>query len=167
VYSVLLDRREAGQGKDALVAFYYPDIIQNNDDAHFGAPMEGRSQQSRKYRYGFNGMEMEDEVYGKGNSYTAAFWQYDSRLALRWNTDPKPHPSLGYYHTFGGNPIWQYDGGGDTPSVANRMGGLLKLTFGLTEAFAGATMTATGVGGAPGVVVFFTVQMFPPLELCR
>jgi hypothetical protein len=155
VLSVISDRREAGQCNDTLVAFYYPDIIQNNDYYPFGAPMEGRSQQNRKYRYGFNGQEKDNEVYGEGNSYTAEFWQYDSRLALRWNTDPKPHPSLSYYHTFGGNPIWQYDGGGDTPSVANRnrMGGLLKLTFGLTEAFAGATITATGVGAVPGVVV--------------
>jgi len=30
------------------------------------------------YRYGFNGMEKDDEVSGNGNSYTAEFWEYDA-----------------------------------------------------------------------------------------
>jgi hypothetical protein len=36
VFSVLLDRRAAGHGKDTLVAFYYPDMIQNKEDDLFG-----------------------------------------------------------------------------------------------------------------------------------
>src|SRR5690606_18721571 len=40
------------------------------------------------YKYGFNGQEKDNEVYGDGNSYTAEFWQYDPRLGRRWNVDP-------------------------------------------------------------------------------
>ncbi len=68
---------------------------------------------SRGYRYGFNGMEKDDEVSGKGNSYTAEFWQYDSRLGRRWNIDPvvKHHESP--YAAFANNPIYWKDPNGD------------------------------------------------------
>ena len=33
--------------------------------------------------YGFNGQEKDDEVAGEGNSYTAMYWQYDSRIGRR------------------------------------------------------------------------------------
>ena len=52
------------------------------------------------YRYGFNGQERDDQVSGKGNSYTAEFWQYDSRLGRRWNLDPKPNISISPYAAF-------------------------------------------------------------------
>jgi RHS repeat-associated protein len=43
---------------------------------------------SDSYRYGFNGMERDDEVKGEGNSYTTPFRQYDPRLR-RWKSlDP-------------------------------------------------------------------------------
>jgi hypothetical protein len=67
------------------------------------------------YTYGMNGMEQDNEVSGKGNSYTAPFWQYDSRLGRRWNVDPvvKHHESP--YATFANNPIWFVDpSGADT-----------------------------------------------------
>lgn len=67
------------------------------------------------YRYGFNSQERDDEIYGKGNSYTAEYWQYDARLGRRWNMDPvvKPHESP--YATFANNAIWFVDpSGADT-----------------------------------------------------
>lgn len=61
------------------------------------------------YRYGFNGMERDDEVSGAGNSYTAQFWQFDARLGKRWNIDPilKSHESP--YASFANNPIMFVD----------------------------------------------------------
>ena len=38
---------------------------------------------SNSYRYGFNGMEKDDEVKGSGNSYDFGARMYDSRLG-RW-----------------------------------------------------------------------------------
>jgi len=49
-----------------------------------------------------------------GSSYTAEFWQYDSRLARRWNQDPKPNTSISNYATFANNPIIFNDPLGDT-----------------------------------------------------
>ena len=59
-------------------------------------------------------MEKDDEVKGEGNSYTAEFWQYSSRLAVRWNLDPKPNPAISPYAVFAGNPIFYSDPKGDT-----------------------------------------------------
>jgi RHS repeat-associated protein len=80
--------------------------------------MPGRNASTGDYRYGFQGQEKDDEVAGAGNSYTAEFWQYDSRLGRRWNVDPivKEHESS--YASFANNPIWFRDPlGSDT--IAN------------------------------------------------
>jgi RHS repeat-associated protein len=59
------------------------------------------------YRFHFNGQEADNEVAGSGNSYTAEFWQYDSRLGRRWNVDPmtEEFPWQSPYCTFDNNPI--------------------------------------------------------------
>lgn len=70
------------------------------------------------YRYGFNGMERDDEVKGNGNSYTTPFRQYDPRLG-RWLTlDPLHHwrPFESPYAGFGNNPIYFVDPSGLTPT---------------------------------------------------
>ena len=69
------------------------------------------------YRYGFNGQEKDNEVAGSGNSYSAEFWQYDSRLGRRWNLDPKPNPSISEYACFANSPIFYADPLGDTLRV--------------------------------------------------
>ncbi|KGO78610.1 hypothetical protein Q763_17645, partial [Flavobacterium beibuense F44-8] len=83
------------------------------------------------YRYGFQGQEKDNEVKGEGNSYTAQFWEYDPRIARRWNPDPiiKTHESP--YAAFANNPIWFADkNGADTTKIAHikplldRMGNL-------------------------------------------
>lgn len=79
----------------------------------FGMQMPGRSYNSGDYRYAFNGMEKDDEVSGSGNSYTAEFWQYDSRLGRRWNIDPVVKEWESPYATFSGNPILFIDPKGD------------------------------------------------------
>jgi hypothetical protein len=76
--------------------------------------MPGRNSNSNSYRYGMNGMEKDDEVNGvTGSSYTATFWQYDSRLMRRWNVDPVDKPWESSYAAFGGNPILNIDPNGD------------------------------------------------------
>ena len=66
------------------------------------------------YKYGFNGQEKDNQVSGNGNSYSAEFWQYSSRLGKRWNLDPRPNVSISPYATFGNNPILFSDVKGDT-----------------------------------------------------
>ncbi|WPQ66298.1 hypothetical protein SIO70_15665 [Chitinophaga sancti] len=49
---------------------------------------------AKGYRYGFNGPEKDDDIKGEGNSYTAQFWEYDPRVARRWNLDPVVDPGI-------------------------------------------------------------------------
>jgi len=84
----------------------------------FGAQMPGRNFSSNSYRYGFNGMEKDDEIKGiSGSSYTAEFWQYDPRLGRRWEIDPLTggFPGLSPYSVFSNNPISISDPAGDCP----------------------------------------------------
>ena len=71
--------------------------------------MRVANRESEVYPYGFNGQERDDELYGSGNSYTAEFWQYDSRLGRRWNQDPVFRPWESPYAVMGNNPIWNID----------------------------------------------------------
>jgi len=71
---------------------------------------------AENYRFGMNGQEQDDEIYGNGNSYTAEFWQYDPRLMRRWNVDPVYKAYESPYCTFGNNPIFYIDPHGDTKS---------------------------------------------------
>ncbi|HEY4798516.1 MAG TPA: RHS repeat-associated core domain-containing protein [Bacteroidia bacterium] len=48
----------------------------------------GRNFSTNIYRYGFNGMEKNDEWKGSGNIYTTEFRQYDPRLGRWGSTDP-------------------------------------------------------------------------------
>jgi len=65
------------------------------------------------YRYGYNTQERVDEVSGKGNHYTAEFWEYSPRLGRRWNRDPVVKPWESGYAVMGNNPIWNIDPNGD------------------------------------------------------
>jgi RHS repeat-associated protein len=52
-----------------------------------------------KYRYGFNGMEKDDELKGEGNSYDFGARMFDSRIGRWFARDPKEgkYPSLSPY----------------------------------------------------------------------
>ncbi len=71
----------------------------------FGMIMPNRSKDSPDYRYGFNGMEKDDEVKGSGNSYTTHFRQYDSRLGRWHSVDPVTHSYMSPYVAFDNDPI--------------------------------------------------------------
>jgi hypothetical protein len=76
--------------------------------------MPGRNLGTDSYRYGMNTQEKDDEIYGQGNTYSAEFWEYDARLARRWNVDPKSLPSISSYTCFSNNPLFFIDLKGDT-----------------------------------------------------
>ncbi len=86
-----------------------------SDFSPFGVLLKERTVEGAFFRRGFQGQERDDEVSGEGNSYSASFWQYSSRLARRWNIDPvvKHHESP--YSSYANNPIWFTDkNGADT-----------------------------------------------------
>lgn len=89
--------------------YYTAHILAVTDYYPFGAPMAGRTQEQEGYRFGFNGQERDDEVYGTGNLNTALFWEYDTRLGRRWNLDPITYPWHSAYATNNSNPIYYID----------------------------------------------------------
>jgi hypothetical protein len=96
------------------------EVLTSSDYYAFGMQMPGRTYSGDRYRFGFNGMETDDEISGSGNSYTAQFWQYDSRLGRRWNIDPKLHSSFSSYATFSLNPMINTDPYGDTVKTTQK-----------------------------------------------
>ncbi|QEC44393.1 hypothetical protein FSB84_22960 [Pseudobacter ginsenosidimutans] len=70
-----------------------------------------------KYKFGFNGQEMSNEIKGEGNSYTAEFWEYDPRIGRRWNLDPRPVMGYSPYSAYTNNPIVFSDPYGDNSVV--------------------------------------------------
>ena len=68
---------------------------------------------SQSYRYGMNGQENDDEITGNHGTHTSAeFWEYDTRLGRRWNTDPIVKYWESPYAAFAGNPIVYADPNG-------------------------------------------------------
>jgi RHS repeat-associated protein len=98
--------------------------LKNTTPSHpaFGSVMEGRSfvgDTSSWYRFGFGGQEKDDEIYGKGKTYSAEFWEYDARVGRRWNVDPVERPHLSPFAAFSNNPIVFIDPEGNTDYYNN------------------------------------------------
>ncbi|NQY09765.1 MAG: RHS repeat-associated core domain-containing protein [Flavobacteriales bacterium] len=88
------------------VESYTADLKSASNYYPFGMPQPGRTM-TGDYRYGFNGMEKDDEIKGSGNSYDFGARIYDPRL-MRWlSLDPlaSAYPSISDYASFGNNPI--------------------------------------------------------------
>ena len=92
-----------------------------NPISFFVKPLQKRESVSKKlpnaYRFGFNGMERTDEVYGAGNEYTTEFRQYDPRLGRWLSIDPefRAYAWQSPYVAFDNNPIVKTDPRGDAP----------------------------------------------------
>ena len=71
---------------------------------------ENQKYYTGSYRYGMNGQEKDDEI--AQGIYTAEYWEYDSRLGRRWNTDPIVKPWESPYACFRNNPIYYSDPSG-------------------------------------------------------
>ncbi|MEM9022256.1 MAG: hypothetical protein AAGB22_00845, partial [Bacteroidota bacterium] len=115
VLAVVSDRKlsQEDQGNPGTTDHYMSDVLAYNDYFPFGMLQPGRNGNSSSYRFGMNGMEMDNEVSGDGNSYTAPFWQYDARLGRRWNVDPIVKHHEAPYATFSNNPNYFIDPNGD------------------------------------------------------
>ena len=85
----------------------------------FGMLMPDMSWQSSGYRYGYNGMEMDNDIKGTGNHLSTHFRGLDPRVGRWGSTDPKEnlYPSLSSYNSFGNNPIVYKDSEGDVLQV--------------------------------------------------
>lgn len=100
---------------NTIDANYEAVVVMTSDYYPFGMQMPERHNQygpsSDIYRYAYNGMEVDNEVSGNGNSYTTEFRQYDPRLG-RWKSlDPlmSMFPWQSPYCAFDNNPIYYVD----------------------------------------------------------
>jgi RHS repeat-associated protein len=111
VLATVSDRKIAHTSNSSTIDYYEADIVSAQDYYPFGMIMPGRvfSNQNR-YRYGINGQERSTEL--NENSYTADFWQYDSRVGRRWNIDPVVKDDESPYMVLGNNPIVMVDPNG-------------------------------------------------------
>jgi hypothetical protein len=111
VLAVVSDRKIANDvGQNGTTDYFEAEVLSVTDYYAFGSPMPGRLFNGNQYRFGFNQQEKVDEI-GNGH-YTAEFWEYDSRLAKRWNIDPVIKESESPYAVFGNNPILLVDQNG-------------------------------------------------------
>ena len=98
---------------------YSPQVFSISDYYTFGSLMPKRNASSNAYRYGFNGMEKDDEVKGGGNSYTTLFRQYDPRLGRWLSVDPESSllPWQSPYVGMDNQPVIVVDPDGDIGNV--------------------------------------------------
>jgi RHS repeat-associated protein len=122
--AITLDKKKGFGNDGGYYVGYYPELLALNDYYPFGMLMPDRNPAAGNgYRFGFNGQEKTDEVYGKGNLNTALFWEYDTRIGRRWNVDPKAAdaPDWTPYRFGFNNPIrytdpdgrWEWDAVGN------------------------------------------------------
>ncbi|MDP2176234.1 MAG: RHS repeat-associated core domain-containing protein [Bacteroidota bacterium] len=69
----------------------------------------------KRYKYGFNGKEKDNETYGEGNAYDFGARIYDSRLGRWLSLDPafRDYASISPYVGFGNNPFVFIDPDGE------------------------------------------------------
>lgn len=88
-------------GSDGDADYYYPEELVAREELRvLGAEraierwaMVGGEWVGESYRYGFNGMEKDDEMKGEGMSYDFGARVYDPRVGRWWSRDSKE-----YYH---------------------------------------------------------------------
>jgi len=103
VLATVLDRKTNNTADVVTAQHYYP----------FGSVMSSYKASGYDYKYGYNTQEKVDEIAGAGNHYTAQFWEYDPRIVLRWNQDPKQIIGVSPYVVNGDNPNYYTDPLGD------------------------------------------------------
>ena len=99
-------------------ASYYKAIVLSATDYYpFGYQIENRTYASESYKYGFNGMEKDNEIKGSGNFYDFGLRCYDPRLGRMLSIDPRapgyPWQTTYAYHRNSPISILDYLGGGD------------------------------------------------------
>jgi RHS repeat-associated protein len=97
------------------IAFYDANVQSASDYYAFGQLLPGRNA-GENYRYGFNGMEEDNEIKGEGNSYTTEFRQYDPRIGRWLSMDPlaAQFPWQTPYCAFDNKPINKIDPKGES-----------------------------------------------------
>jgi RHS repeat-associated protein len=104
-------------GTTGTVDYFEPDVATANDYYPGGMNMPGRKYPAGGglYRYGFNGKEKVNEIYGEGNAYDLGARMYSPRLGKMFSPDPREveYPWQSTYAYFSNSPIAQLDFNGE------------------------------------------------------
>ncbi|GIW60936.1 MAG: hypothetical protein KatS3mg087_2002 [Patescibacteria group bacterium] len=94
------DKKSWNNGKFAL------NVSSSQDYYPFGSVMEGRNLEITNYRFGFQGQEGDDEIFGKNNLWAYKFRLHDARLGRFFSVDPlaDKYPFYSVYQ-FSGNRL--------------------------------------------------------------
>ncbi|MEW6774624.1 MAG: hypothetical protein AB1304_11610 [Bacteroidota bacterium] len=113
---VVINDKKTPMGTDSSDMTYAAQVLEVNDYYPFGSPLYGR-RWSAGYRYGFGKHEKDNEISGEGNHLSFGDYGYSTRLARRWNVDPKAHIMAGWspYVATANNPIIMVDPNGQLP----------------------------------------------------
>jgi RHS repeat-associated protein len=109
----LLDGNGGGTPKQA-------ELVSAQGYEAFGSLLPGRNYSSSSYRFGFNGMEKDDEIHGStGTSYDFGARLYDPRFGRWLSLDPLASGNATWSpYSFGlDNPVVFIDKGGEWPGV--------------------------------------------------
>ena len=123
VLAVITDRllEEESSTTSGLIDYFKADLVSSSDYYPFGMAMgdRGKSGPAVGYRYGFNGMEKDDELKGNGNSYDFGARIYDPRLGQWLAVDPLAgkFPFDSPYSFAGNSPILYLDTDGEVKKV--------------------------------------------------
>ena len=118
VQVVVSDKRISVCDEYLAVERFEAEVLSAVDYYPFGAPLPDRqwyaNSDSSAYSYGFNGMRMDNEISGVGNSLDFGARIYDSRLGRWLSRDPLESffPSWSSYTGFLNNPIYIIDPSG-------------------------------------------------------
>ena len=99
---------------DDSLDYYLADVVSYSDYYPFGSLMPNRHGNADEYRYGFNGMEMDNEVKDNtGAQYNTANRGYDPRIGRWLSLDPVKRHHISPYSSMSNNPIARIDPEGD------------------------------------------------------
>jgi RHS repeat-associated protein len=116
--------------KTRIVNLFENDFL-GKDYYPFGMEIPALSSNSSEYRYGFNGMEKDDEVKGKGNSINYKARIQDTRLGRFFAVDPLTS-QFAYYspYQFAGNiPTMAIDLDGKEEYIVHKMWNKTKTGY--------------------------------------
>jgi len=131
----------------------------------FGSVMDKRTYTAPNtdYKFGFNGMERDNETKGEGNSYDFGARIYDSRLGVFLSVDPKAHINQNIafspYHFGANSPIIAKDEKGEfwhivIGAAVGAVATTVKLAVaGELDFKDGKTWAKIGLGAATGAAV--------------
>ena len=114
---------EAVTGTPTAVRGYTADIVTASDYYPFGMVSRAFNSPSVSYRYGFNGKEVDNEMFGVGNELDYGMRVYDPRVGRFLSVDPltKSYPWYTPYQFAGNRPINSIDLDGAEELEIHRM----------------------------------------------